>query len=487
MGSVNRRSFLHRSVGAGFALGLGSRAASWPRGRPQGANDAIHVAIVGLRKKGIEHIEAFRQIPGVRVTALCDVDTQFIGLQKAGFDERGEPVRTYVDYRELLEDRDVDAVVVATPDHWHALMTVWACQAGKDVYVEKPASYSIREGRRMIEAARKYGRIVQVGSQNRSDSGLLEAFPYIQSGQLGEIRAVRGFATFPRTSIGRTDGPQPIPGTADYDLFQGPASMQPLRRRDLHYHWHWFWDTGTGELGNLGAHQIDHARWAIRQSTLSTRVFAIGGRFGLDDDGETPNTMIVYVDFQPVPMTYEIHGLPQAKGSTTMDTYRRLRAGTYIDCEGGYFAGGRGGGWVYDPRGERIRQFPGDGGPTHQANFVEAVRSRNVGDLRADIEEGHISACLCHMGNLSYRLGRRQSPEAVKRAVRDYPTASEAVDRLLSHLEANEIDLERNPITLGPILSFDGEQERFVGESSEWANMYLKRNYREPYVVPDVV
>jgi predicted dehydrogenase len=464
-------------------LGLGTRSAA----RPRAANDAIHVAVVGLRKKGIQHIEVFRKLPGVRVSALCDVDTRFIDLQKARFDERGEAVATYVDYRHLLEDDDVDAVVLATPDHWHALQTIWACQAGKDIYVEKPASYSIWEGRRMIEAARRYRRIVQVGSQNRSDVGLREVIPYLQAGNLGQIRLVRNFAFFPRKTIGKTDGPQPVPRTADYDLFQGPASLLPLRRRELHYDWHWSWATGTGELGNLGAHEIDHSRWAIGQRTLSTKVFAVGGRFGYDDDGETPNTLIVYIDFRPVPMTYEIQGLPRAKGAPDMGSYRRLRAGTFIDCEGGYFAGGRGGGWVYDRDGARVRQFPGDGGGTHQANFVEALRSRRVGDLRADIEEGHVSAALCHMGNISYRLGRHASPEAVRQAVRDYPPAADSVDRLLAHLEANKVDLARTPLTLGPVLTFDEEQERFVDDHAEWANMYLKRNYREPFVVPEKV
>ena len=176
-----------------------------------------------------------------------------------------------------------------------------------------------------------------------------------------------------------------------------------------------------------------------------------------------------------------------AKGDSAMDSYRRLRAGTYIDCEGGYFAGGRGGGWVYDSGGQRVRQFPGDGGATHQANFVEALRTRQADVLRADILEGHVSAALCHMGNISYRLGRRESPEGVRQAVRDFPTAAEAVDRLIGHLEANEIDLEATPLVLGPVLTFDGQQERFVGPYAEWANMYLKRNYREPWVVPEVV
>ena len=486
MRPLNRRSFLQRTVGAGMFLGLG-RSAIPARAKPRGANDTIQVAIVGLRKKGIQHIDVFRKIPGVRVAALCDADTQFIDLQKAPFDKRKEAVKTYVDYRRVLDDKDIDAVVVVTPDHWHALMAVWACQAGKDVYVEKPASFDIWEGRKMIEAARKYKRIVQVGSQNRSDTGLRQMIPYLQAGNLGKVQFVHNFSFGPRSSIGKVNGPQPIPRSCDYDLFQGPAALSPLRRQNLHYDWHWFWDTGTGELGNLGAHNIDHARWAIGQETLSVQVLALGGRFGYDDDGETPNTFITYFDFKPTPMTYEIRGLSRAKGDPVLETYKGMRANLRIDCEGGFFAGGRGGGWIYSHQGKRIKRFLGDSGATHQANFIEAMRSRRIGDLRADIREGHITASLCHMANISYRLGRRQSPKEIKQVVSAYPRAAEAVDRLLSHLKANQIDLEKNPITMGPILTFDEQKEAFVGPYSDWANMYLKRNYREPFVVPDTV
>jgi predicted dehydrogenase len=492
MRSLNRRLFLSSSVGAGVLFGLMSERNSIVNAnpfstKPRGANDAINVAIVGLRKKGIQHIEVFRKLHGVRVTALCDADTQFIDLQKAKFDKRNETVKTYVDFRDVLDDRDIDAVVIVTPDHWHALMTIWACQAGKDVYIEKPATYSIWEGRKMIEAARKYNRIVQVGSQNRSDIGLRKAIPYIREGNLGKIQFMRAFSFGRRFSIEKTNGPQAIPKTCDYNLFQGPATLEPLRRQELHYDWHWFWDTGTGEIGNLGAHQIDHARWALGQETLSTRVLAIGGRFGYNDDGQTPNTMIAYFDFTPIPMTYETRSLSRAKGDPVLDTYKRLRTTMRLECEGGFFAGGRGGGWVYDNQGKRMKQFRGDGGATHQANFIKAVRSRNSSDLHADIRQGYISASLCHMVNISYRLGQRQSPDTIKKKISQYPQIVEAFDRLLSHLEANEIDLDRNPITIGPLLTFDEQKEQFIGQYSDWANMYLKRNYREPFVVPDIV
>jgi predicted dehydrogenase len=470
-----------------LAAAGGALAASMASDRALGAGDDIRLAIVGLRKKGKEHVKAFGNMPGVRIVTLCDCDTQWLDPQVKAFERRGERVKTCTDVRKILDDKDVDAVVVVVPDHWHALMTVWASQAGKDVYVEKPAAHGIREGRRMVEAARKYNRIVQVGSQNRSDVGLREAIPWIHEGHLGPIRRVLGFHFGRRESIGKVAGPQPIPDTCDYNLFQGPAPLVPLRRENLHYDWHWFWDTGTGEMGNIGAHQLDHARWAMGQDGPAPRALSLGGRFGYDDDGETPNTQIVYLDYRPVPLIYWISGRPRAQGESAVPDYRGLRASMRVECEGGFFAGGRGGGWAYDADGKKMKQFPGDGGAGHQANFIQAVRSRKTSDLRADIETGHTSATLCHLANISYRLGHRRPPAPIRKAVADLGTMTESVDRLLAHLEANEVDLDRNPITLGPVLNFDAKQERFVGDHAEYANMYLERVYRPPFVVPETV
>ena len=483
---ITRRGFIG---GALTFVGSGGLAMArvTQSGKVRGANEAIRLAIVGLRKKGKEHIKGFRAIPGVRIVALCDCDTEFLDQETQPFKKRNESIKSYTDYRKLLEDKDIDTVVIVTPDHWHALMTVWACQAGKDVYVEKPATHSIWEGRRMIEVARKYKRIVQVGSQNRSDIGLRKAISFIQEGNLGKIRMVRGFHFGRRASIGKVSGPQPIPTTCDYDLFQGPAPLVPLMREQLHYDWHWFWDTGTGEMGNIGAHQLDHARWAIGQQTAAPRVVSFGGRFGYDDDGQTPNTQVVYFDYKPVPLIYQIRALTRRKGDPALDTYRGLRASLRVECEGGFFAGGRGGGWAYDKDGKRIKQFKGDGGRDHQANFIKAVRSRKVSDLRADILQGHISAMLCHMANISYRLGHKLSPKSIKKAVLSNDVLGESVHRLFSHLRANEINPEANPIRIGPMLNFDIEKERFTGGQSEWANMFLKRIYRPPFVVPEIV
>jgi hypothetical protein len=415
------------------------------------------------------------------------VDTEFLDLKAKRFEDRRQKVAKYIDYRKLLENKDIDAVVIAVPDHWHALMAVWACQAGKDVYAEKPLSYNIWEGRKMVEAARKYRRIVATGSQDRSDVGLLEAVPYIQQGNLGAIKLVRALSYGLRESIGKVNGPQPIPPTVDYNLFQGPAPLVPLMRQNLHYDWHWFWDTGTGEVGNLGAHNVDESRWVIGGRDVAPRTISIGGRIGMDDDGQTANTQITFFDYEPVPIIYEVRGLRRRKGLRAREHYRGTNFGMVIDCEGGYFAGGRGGGWAYDNDGKKIKQFPGDGGIGHQANFIDAMRSRKVSDLRSDVLEGHVSAALCHIANISYRLGRQEPAEKIKEAIAGNGVLLESFERMLAHLEANEIDLKSTPVTLGPPLTFDGQSERFVGQFSDWANMYLRRNYREPFVVPDEV
>jgi len=487
MSRLTRRSFIKNLTAAAACTGSGLAMSAPAASKVRGANDDIRLAIVGLRKKGKEHLDIFPKVPSVRIVALCDVDTEFLDFEAKKFKDRNERISRYIDYRRLLDDKEIDAVVIVTPDHWHALMTVWACQAGKDVYVEKPLSYSIWEGRKMVEAARKYNRIVQTGSQDRSDVGLLATAEYIKQGSLGEIKRIRAISYNLRESIGRVNGPQPIPATLDYDLFQGPAPLVPLMRTNLHYDWHWFWDTGTGEVGNLGAHNLDESRWMIGQNDIAPSVITIAGRVGMDDDGQTPNTQVSYFDYKPVPMIYEVRGLRREKSLRAREHYKGVSFGMVINCEGGYFAGGRGGGWAYDNDGKRIKQFPGDGGIGHQGNFIKAVRSRKVSDLRADVLEGHVSAALCHMANISYRIGRTEPPEKMAEAVSGNSHMAEAFDRCVEHLRANEVDLGREPLTIGPSLSFDKNSEKFTGSFSEFANMYLRRNYREPFVVPDEV
>jgi len=479
MTSINRRTFMIGSMAAGMSLGF----SRWSWGQITGANDDIRVAVVGLRKQGKRHVQWFREIPGIRVVALCDPDQSVLDREEDKFHKRNEKVDTYADYRKLLEDKNIDAVVIAAPNHWHALATVWGCQAGKDVYVEKPISHSIWEGRQMVKAARKYNRIVQAGLQRRSDKGLKEALDYIKQGNLGKIQYIRGVCFVRRGSIGKVTGPQPIPASVDYDLWCGPSDKMPLMRQNLHYDWHWDWSTGDGEFGNNGIHFVDVCRWALQENKLPPRVLSLGGRFGYIDDGQTPNTHLILLDYQPAPIIFELRGLPVKTGTTAMDSYRGIRTGVVIQCEGGYFCGG----FAYDNNGKKLKQFERDGGGAHKANFIEAVRSRKNSDLNADVLEGHLSTALCHLGNISFRIGKLAQQEEIMDAIKANKEVVDSCERMLANLRANDIDLKQTPITLGTCLTVDSQKERFVGDFSDWGNMLLNLNYREPFVVPEKV
>src|SRR3989442_7302858 len=261
MKTINRRNFLKTTAPGAAAVGL--PACSWASAK--GANEAIRVAVVGFGGRGADHISGMRGLANknVRIVALCDVDSKILNAGVESFAKRNEKVERYTDIRRLLEDKDVDAINIATPNHWHSLATIWAVQAGKDVYVEKPVSHNVWEGRKSVEAARKYGKIVQTGTQSRSSNGIKEAIEWVRAGNLGKITIARGLCYKRRPSIGKTVGEQPIPPGVDYDLWCGPAPKEPLRRKKLHYDWHWVWPTGNGDLGNQGIHQMDISRWAL--------------------------------------------------------------------------------------------------------------------------------------------------------------------------------------------------------------------------------
>ncbi len=473
---ISRRDFVKSSIAVGLSTIV-------PHSRARGANGDIRVAVVGIRSQGSNHIKWFGAIPGVRVVAICDADRSFLEREAKKFTDRGEKVDTYMDYRKLLEDKNIDAVITATPNHWHALVTVWACQAGKDVYVEKPVCHNIWEGRRMVEAAREYNRIVQSGTQRRSDEGLREAIEYVKQGNLGAIKLVRGLVYVRRDSIGKVDGPQLVPESVDYNLWCGPSPMLPLTRKSLHYDWHWVWPTGDGDFGNNGIHYIDVCRWVVGKNELPPRVLSFGGRFGYVDDGVTPNTLVVFLDYKPVPILFEVRGLPREKGEKAMDDYRGIRDGVVIHCENGYLAGG----WAYDNGGNRIKQFKLTEGAGHHENFIKAVRSRKVGDLNADVLEGHLSSALCHMGNISYRLGQTASRAEIAERIGENRDLAEAFERVQDHLLLNGVDVKLTPRVLGSWLTMDPQAERFTGEFAEEANKLVRGTYREPFVVPEAV
>ena len=480
---MNRRKFLRNSL-------LGAAAWSFsPSVKSQvlGANDDIRIAVIGFNSRGVSHIEGFRKLKGVRVVALCDVDADVLESGAKQFRDRGEPIETYSDVRKLLENKDIDAIATATPNHWHALISIWACQAGKDVYVEKPVSHNVREGRKIVEAARKYRRIVQTGTQSRSDVGLREAIQWVQRGNLGKILVARGLCYKPRKSIGKVSGPQAIPPNIDYDLWCGPAPKEPLLRKNLHYDWHWVWPTGSGDLGNQGIHQMDIARWALGRHELSPKILSVGGRFGYQDDGQTPNTQFVIHDYGDALLIFEVRGLPHDKSlqtaeswnSKNMDLYRGQAVGHVIECEEGYLAGTT----AFDSQGSVIKSFTGSS--NHFENFIKAVRSRKITDLNADILQGHLSSALCHTGNISHQLGRQAAPEVIRERLKADKEGSETWARFEAHLAANGVDLKTTRPVFGEFLRMDPKKETFVRNKK--ANAMLTREYRPPFVVPEQV
>ena len=486
MKALNRRQFL--KAGTLTAASLSIPARSW--GQVEGSNNAIRAAVIGFNGRGANHIEGLTKLgKSVRIVALCDVDQHVLDGGVASLARRDVKVEPYTDIRKLLENKDIDVVTIATPNHWHALAAIWSVQAGKDVYVEKPVSHNVSEGRRILEAARKYNRIVQTGTQSRSSTGLHEAVEWVRAANLGKIILARGLCYKRRPSIGKVSAAQPIPASVDYDLWCGPAPKEELMRKRLHYDWHWVWHTGNGDLGNQGIHEMDKARWFLGEQALSPRIFSIGGRFGYVDDGQTPNTMIVYHAYEKAPLIFEVRGLPTKAGAPDkdMDKLKGASVGNIVECEGGYVViPNYTTAIVYDKSGTETKRFKGRPDDTgHYANFIDAVRSRRHEDLNADISEGHLSSALCHTGNISYRLGLKKSSDEIREAIKGDHDATETFGRMAEHLQLNEVDLAKDNAALGEMLKMDPAKETFPGNHA--ANKYLTRDYRKPFVVPEKV
>jgi predicted dehydrogenase len=484
---LDRRQFVRGSAAGLFFLNaprIGTRV------RRRSPNEELGVAVVGIRGRGGNHIEGFRRLPDVRIVALCDVDEEVLAGQAQKFIDRGETVATYTDLRHVLERDDVDVVSIATPNHWHALQAIWACQAGKDVYLEKPVSHNIWEGRKIVEAARKYDRIVQTGTQCRSSQAIGEAIDWLQAGNLGSIKVARGFCYKPRKSIGKVDGPQQVAETIDYDMWLGPAPLEALERERLHYDWHWIYDTGNGDVGNQGIHQMDIARWALGEPDLPPSVFSVGGRFGYDDDGNTPNTQVVVLGYEKAPLIFEVRGLPRDRAAQEsawngggMDDFQGAKIGVVVQCEDGHLlVSSYDSAIAFDGEGNELQRWKGS--TNHYAHFADIVRSRELADSRADIREGHVSSALCHMGNVSHHLGQSADPDAVRESLQGNSAALESWSRMRAHLDANGVDLERTPATLGPWLAMDPKTERFEADR---ANALLARDYRASFIVPEIV
>jgi predicted dehydrogenase len=479
---LTRRSFLTKT-----ALATGALTFSVNK-RVLGANSDIRVAVVGFHGRGTDHINGLRHVDGVRLVALCDVDKHVLGNGVEAAKNRGENVQGYTDIRKLLENKDIDAISIATPNHWHSLAAIWAMQAGKDVYVEKPVSHNVWEGRQMIAAARKYNRICEAGTQSRSSHGIKEAVEWVKEGNLGKIQVARGLCYKPRPSIGK-NGAQKVPDYIDYDLWCGPAPKSAphwnhKKYGPVHYDWHWFWNYGNGDLGNQGIHQMDIARWFLGEQHLSPRIFSVGGRLGYEDDGETPNTLMVFHDYEKAPLIFEVRGLPESSNSSHMDKYMGDSVGASIECEGGrvqvpdYTKA-----IAFDKSGKQIKEFKGS--TSHYDNFIKAVRSRKVSDLHADIQEGFISTALCHTANISYRLGKAADAGEIRERIKGDRDAVNTFNRMADHLSKNHVDLAKTKATLGRFLKMDVAQEKFI-ECSD-ADAMLTREYRKPFLVPTLV
>ncbi len=481
-----RRQFLKSTAVASAALAM--PASSW--GRVPGANDDIRVAVIGFNGRGNDHISGFKRLPGVRLVALCDVDQQVLDKGKAALAKENISVETFTDVRKLLQRDDIDAISTATPNHWHSLIGIWAVQNGKDAYVEKPVSHNVWEGRQLVKAARKYNKIVQTGTQSRSNPGLREAVAWIQAGNLGKIKLARGLCYKPRQSIGKVAAPTPIPSHIDYDLWCGPSPKQPLHRAKLHYDWHWQFVTGNGDVGNQGIHQMDIARWILGESRLSPMVLSVGARVGYADDGDTPNTQFVYHGYAKAPLIFEVRGLPKSKEyhaegwGKNMDVFKGASIGVIVECEGGMvsiptYDSAK----AYDRSGKLVKEWRQSA--DHYANFIAAMRSRKVSDLNADIEEGHLSSALCHMGNISHLLGEKLGTDAIRERLGGNPDARETFGRLSDHLASNGVNISGKTLSLGATLWVDSRSETFP--SNKAANRLLTREYRKGFEVPSRV
>ena len=446
--NLTRRRFFEDSLMASAAVVLPSLGYA---AKPASAspNEKLTAAIIGCGIRGKAHARELARLPDCDVAYVCDPDLDRADEVGALLVELKRPMpKKEQDLRKVLDDKSVDVVFIATPNHWHALAAIWAMQAGKDVYVEKPVSHNVVEGRRMVQVARKLGRICQGGTQNRSRGALAEAVKYMHEGKLGEVKLARSIIYGGRGSIG---GPAEcaIPPRCDYNLWAGPAAMPKLTRPKFHYDWHWFWNTGSGEIGNNNVHSLDICRWGLGVTGLGQSVMSYGGRLGYTDVAETPNSQVGIFDFGNKTIVSETRGLKTALFHPT------IKSMWFFYGSGGIIAETS----LYDPKGNLIRAFEGKS-ENHFANFLNCVRSRKSAELKAEIVEGHQSSSLCHIANISYRLGTRATPAEGQKQLSDIKAnddVQETFERTRHYLADAGVDLDKTRITMGQHLRVDGD------------------------------
>lgn len=464
---MNRRRFLSTSALAGaFALTPSfSRAAS--------ANGVLRVCIIGFNSRGKGLAGDLMRCKGAKLVALCDADSAVLDSFAAELDNKGTKVAKFTDYRKACESKDIDAVIIATPNHTHALIGATAAANGKHAYVEKPVSHNVWEGRQLAAAAAKHKVIIQHGFQRRSETSWHEAYEFVNSGEIGKVTLARGFCYKPRPSIGKLAKPINPPKTVDYDIWCGPRKLEPVRRTKFHYDWHWQFPYGNGDLGNQAPHQLDVCRWFLGDPKLPSAVFSIGARLSYMDDGEWANTQLAWFDY-PTPILFEVRGL-------NTEGYKGVPLGNIIECEGGFISGGHGPGCAaYDKDGKELRKFKDS--KSHMQNFVDSCHSGKI-DAGQTAESGHLSSALAHLGNISWKLGAPTAPDAIRSTLKDANT-TDAFERMLTHLSDNKVDATKDKLALGKHLSFDADAEQFTGDSADLANPYLKGSYRKGFELP---
>ena len=487
MSHLSRRRFLEDSMFAAVAAAAASSTRpTFAEQEKQSAspNEKLSIATIGVNGQGNAHLGEFTNRKDVDLVAICDVDAK-VGNRRCDEIERktGRRPKYVQDLRKLLEDKSINCISTATPNHWHALVAIWAMQAGKDVYVEKPVSHNVSEGRRMVEVARKLGRICQTGTQCRSMKGSIDAIEYVKSGKIGEVNLARGLCYKRRdNAMGMVTSVKqvPVPESLDFNIWLGPAPQQPYHENMLHYRWHWYWDFGCGDLGNQGIHQMDIARWGLGVETISPAVLSYGGRFGKKDYGQTANTHVIIHDYGPKTLVFEVRGLKtkDLKGAGVGVIFEGTDGYVVLDS---YTHGA-----AFDKNGGKVQDFRGGQYAHHFANFINAVRSRKHEDLNADILQGHLSSALCHTGNISYRLGAETSLEEIRARLDSQKSADknlETLERTVEHLADNDVKINgQTRLVLGPRLEMDVKSETFRGNAD--ANRMLSREYRAPFVVP---
>jgi predicted dehydrogenase len=488
---LSRRDFVENAIlAATAALATGATKNSFAQegsssGKAVGPNEKLRVAVIGVNGQGGGHIGEWIRNPDVDLVAICDADPNAYGKRESSFKELKNPPKFVQDVRKLFEDKSIDAVSIATPNHWHALMAVWAMQAGKDVYVEKPCSHNVQEGRVMTQWARKLGRICQMGVQSRSMTGMRQTLEFVHSGKLGKVTAAHAICYRQRDSIGLVDTEAPIPQGMNFDLWCGPAPLVVPKRKKLHYDWHWVRATGNGDLGNQNPHELDKARWGLGKQELPKRVVSIGGRLGYIDNGDVANSQVTIYQWDDALLISDVRGLP-IKSPVTFGLKGgpfKGAANIWYGTEGYAIGPNYTSGVAFDYDGQELGKWSGGSYQAHFANFVKAIRSRNYKDLHLDIEDGHLSSALAHLGNVSWQLGK-----SVPLGTRPSLLAADkhVVKTLASfeeHLKEHNIDVTQTPYLLGQELVIDPKTELSTDAAT---NQLFTREYRKGYELPRV-